>query len=88
MPTNIEIKAKVHDLAQLRAEIEPLGDGPVEILDQEDVFFATTRGRLKLRILEEHYGELILYHRADSAGPKPWNFVIAPRPIRLHSGRS
>ena len=28
MPTNIEVKARVTDLAPIRAAIEPLADGP------------------------------------------------------------
>ncbi|MDR3633212.1 MAG: class IV adenylate cyclase [Isosphaeraceae bacterium] len=78
MPTNIEIKARVPDLGRLRAVVESLGDGPVEVLDQEDLFFATANGRLKLRILGAEHAELILYHRADSTGPKPSNYLIAP----------
>lgn len=78
MPTNIEIKARVHNLARLRAAVEPLSDGPVEILDQEDIFFTTAHGRLKLRILGAQRGELILYQREDTAGPKPSNYLIAP----------
>jgi hypothetical protein len=34
MPTNIEIKARVVDLAQIRPVVEPLADGPAETLDQ------------------------------------------------------
>lgn len=78
MPTNIEIKARVRDVSRLRAAVEPLCDGPVEILDQEDTFFATTKGRLKLRVLGGQHGELIHYHRENAAGPKPSNYAIAP----------
>ncbi len=78
MPSNIEIKARVTDLAQIRAGIEPLADGPAETLDQEDIFFRPSRGRLKLRILGDDSGELIHYHRSDVAGPKTSNYTIAP----------
>ena len=78
MPTNIEIKARVSDLPGLRAAVEGLSDRPVEILDQEDVFFTAPTGRLKLRILGEDHGELILYHRSDVAGPKTSHYTIAP----------
>jgi predicted adenylyl cyclase CyaB len=78
MPTNIEIKARVSDLSGLRAAIETLSDRPVEILDQEDVFFKVPTGRLKLRILGDDHGELILYHRSDVAGPKTSIYTIAP----------
>jgi predicted adenylyl cyclase CyaB len=78
MPSNIEIKARVTDLAQIRAGIEPLADGPAETLDQEDIFFAAPAGRLKLRILGRGQGELIHYHRSDIAGPKTSHSTIAP----------
>src|SRR5262249_45898811 len=66
------------DLEALRASVEPLADGPAVILDQEDIFFRTPAWRLKLRILGERHGELILYHRSDSAGPKRPEYAIAP----------
>jgi predicted adenylyl cyclase CyaB len=78
MPTNIEIKAKVSDLPGLWAAIETLSDTPAEILDQEDVFFKVPTGRLKLRILGDDSGELILYHREDAPGPRPSRYLIAP----------
>jgi predicted adenylyl cyclase CyaB len=78
MPTNIEIKARVHDLGQLRAVAESLADGPAEVIDQEDVFFATGEGRLKLRVFGPQRGELIHYRRPDRAGPKASHYRIAP----------
>src|SRR4051812_30835929 len=67
---NVEIKARVLDLDRLRQAAESISDTAVEVLDQEDIFFSAPEGRLKLRILGEHAGELIHYHRADTAGPK------------------
>jgi len=78
MPSNVEIKARVSDIAALRERTESIADGPAEILDQEDIFFAAPEGRLKLRILGPARGELILYHRADLAGPKTSHYRIAP----------
>jgi predicted adenylyl cyclase CyaB len=78
MPTNIEIKARASDFAGLRAAVEVLSDMPAEILDQEDIFFRVSQGRLKLRIIGEGHGELIHYHRSDVAGPKTSNYTIDP----------
>jgi predicted adenylyl cyclase CyaB len=75
---NIEIKAHVDDLEGLRAKVAALSDAAVEVLDQEDVFFEAHEGRLKLRILGEDSGELIHYHREDSAEPCPSRYLIAP----------
>jgi predicted adenylyl cyclase CyaB len=78
MPSNIEIKAKVRDLEPIRDRVAAIADGPVEILDQEDTFFACPGGRLKLRVFDDRRGELIHYHRGDTAAPKPSHYLIAP----------
>ena len=78
MPANIEIKARVSGLASIRAAIEPLADGPAQILDQEDIFFAAPDGRLKLRTFADGNGELIRYRRSDIAGPRTSRYTIAP----------
>jgi predicted adenylyl cyclase CyaB len=85
-PTNIEIKARVSDLAGLRAVVEVMADTEVEVLDQEDIFFGVAAGRLKLRILDEQAGELIHYHRADSAEPRASRYHIAPTSDPLAMG--
>jgi len=50
MPANIEIKARVRDFADLRRRAEAISDFPVEVIPQEDTFFLTPKGRLKLRV--------------------------------------
>ena len=77
MATNIEIKAKVNDLEQLKAIVEQLSDTPGVVLTQEDTFFHTPQGRLKLRRLAPDHGQLIYYVRADSYGPKRSDYLIA-----------
>jgi predicted adenylyl cyclase CyaB len=76
MPANIEVKARVRDLAPIRSAIEPLADGPAQVLDQEDIFFAAPDGRLKLRTFADGNGELIHYHRRDIAGSKTSHYTI------------
>lgn len=75
---NIEIKARVADFEHLRETVEAVSDTEVEVLDQEDIFYAAPAGRLKLRILGERAGELIHYQRADSAEPRASRYRIAP----------
>src|SRR6266567_6106368 len=78
MPCNVEIKARVREPAQLRAQAESIADnGPVEI-QQDDTFFVCHNGRLKLRIFSESQGELIFYKRNDSPDPKESQYVITP----------
>ena len=81
MAANVEIKATVQDFAAVKARAELLSGGPAELIKQEDTFFFTPRGRLKLRIIGEkdgnpRKGQLIHYHRADAAGPKRSDYFI------------
>ncbi len=79
MKRNVEIKAKVADLAAVRRIVESLADsGPTE-LEQEDTFFACPRGQLKLR----RFGgcveaELIYYERPEGSGPKESQYIVHP----------
>ncbi len=77
MPHNVEIKARVVDLAEFERRVRALADqGPVD-LTQDDTFFTCPRGRLKLRELAPDRGELISYERPDATGPKVSDYVIA-----------
>jgi predicted adenylyl cyclase CyaB len=77
MPTNIEIKARVDDFEALKARAKSLSDKPVNILAQEDTFFNTPKGRLKLRIQAPEQGYLIYYVRPDQGGPKRSDYHLA-----------
>jgi len=78
MARNVEIKARVDDLARVEARARGLADqGPFE-LEQDDTFFACPHGRLKLRELAADRGELIFYQRPDVEGPKPSSYFICP----------
>ncbi len=75
MPTNIEIKARTRNFEEVRSRAEKLSDTPVKIIPQEDIFFNTPQGRLKLRILAEE-AELIYYTRPNQHGPKRSDYHI------------
>jgi len=51
--------------------------GPV-VLEQEDVFFTSRSGRLKLRTINRQQSELIYYERGDLAGAKASNYLVVP----------
>ena len=71
MARNIEIKARVADLAALETTVAGLADeGPV-VITQNDTFFRAETGRLKLRdfLTKPASGELIYYQRSDQTGP-------------------
>lgn len=78
MPTNIEIKARVHDPERILRAAGAVADGPGSILEQVDLFFHVPRGRLKLRILGPSQAELIGYERPDQAGPKSSSYSVLP----------
>jgi len=66
---NVEIKARVQDLARVRAKVATLATGP-EIVNQTDTFFIVPQGRLKVRAFPDGSGELISYQRDNRPGPK------------------
>jgi predicted adenylyl cyclase CyaB len=70
MARNVEIKARIADLATIRANAVALASGPMEIIDQTDTFFVVPQGRLKVRAFSDGSGELISYERANEQGPK------------------
>lgn len=85
MPSNIEIKARTADLGKIQTIAEELSDAPCEILSQEDIFFHSQSGRLKLRIFSEDCGESIFYDRPDSNDAKQSNYQIykTTEPLQL-----
>jgi adenylate cyclase class IV len=75
---NIEIKARASDFVAQRVRAAELSGRPPEMLRQEDTFFGTRRGRLKLRSLGGGRGELIYYEREDREGPTESRYMILP----------
>src|SRR5215207_3177064 len=80
MPSNIEIKARARSFEEMRERAEKLSDLPMQIIEQEDIFFNTEMGRLKLRILAVGRAQLIYYARPDQEGPKRSDYHIYETP--------
>ena len=80
MPRNVEIKAKARNFALQQQRALERGAASAACLTQEDVFFHTPRGRLKLRVFSEDRGELIYYERGDTLEPKVSDYLIAATP--------
>ncbi|MBN2329325.1 MAG: class IV adenylate cyclase [Candidatus Omnitrophica bacterium] len=76
MPHNVEIKAVASDFERQKQIAESLSDEPAKQIEQEDIFYHTPHGRLKLRIVSPDYGELIYYEREDACGPKPSHYLV------------
>ncbi len=85
MPSNIEIKAKVEDMNSLEALTQNVSDTPCTVIQQEDTFFNTQNGRLKLRTFPENSGTLIYYNRPDSTAAKQSHYQLynADKPDEL-----
>jgi adenylate cyclase class IV len=78
MARNVEIKARVREVAALVARAAAIAESGPQRIDQDDTFFACANGRLKLRQFSPERGELIHYFRANSAGPRVSNYHIVP----------
>lgn len=78
MARNVEIKARIASVESLRPRARSLADGPEQLIEQDDTFFACAHGRLKLRDFGDGTGELIHYERPDAGGPKLSDYVRAP----------
>lgn len=77
MARNVEIKARVSDLAKVEVQARRIAtEGPRDIA-QDDTFFPCAAGRLKLRELSPAQGQLIYYSRSDEAGPKVSDYWIS-----------
>ena len=76
MARNVEIKARVPDLDEIRRAVRALTLSPPEIISQIDTFFVVPRGRLKVREFADGSGELIAYERADHSGPKASSYTV------------
>ncbi len=77
MPSNIEIKARLSDPEKTESLVREIADGEPIIIEQNDVFYTSPRGRLKLRTLAPDRGELIHYERPDQAEPVSSEYIIA-----------
>lgn len=92
MPSNIEIKARARDFDGIRSRAEALADIPVQVIAQEDTFFAVSQGRLKLRVRNPDPAQLIYYERPDQGGPKRSDYQIFetedPERLKLTLGRA
>ncbi|TNN47318.1 hypothetical protein EYF80_042498 [Liparis tanakae] len=78
MPSNVEIKAKVSDMALFAKKAAELSQSEGSIIRQHDTFFNCSRGRLKLRDFMNESGQLIFYERPDTDGPKLSRYSISP----------
>src|SRR3954468_15585580 len=75
---NVELKARDPEPERSLERARALGAEDRGELHQRDTYFATPRGRLKLREEEPGGAELIAYERADAAQARESRYRIAP----------
>jgi len=76
---NIELKARDPDPSETAARCLALGASDQGVLTQGDTYYASRRGRLKLRVEEGALGgELIAYGRPDAREASESRYVRAP----------
>jgi adenylate cyclase class IV len=78
MARNIEIKAKVSNIADLMERSKHLATSSPTVIHQDDTFFGCANGHMKLRAFQEGHGQLIFYRRENSEGPKTSFYDLAP----------
>ena len=79
MARNIEIKARVADLAAARTIVAALGARPHVVEEQTDRYYALDGGRrLKLRSVAGAGAELIDYARPESDGVRASDYTRTP----------
>lgn len=78
MARNVEIKARVADMASLARRVAEIATEGPTVIQQDDTFFRCANGRLKLRAFSPAEGELIFYQRADRSGPKESFYLRSP----------
>jgi predicted adenylyl cyclase CyaB len=77
MARNVEVKARVADLAKVRERALALGAKDAGILDQTDRYYELDGARrVKLRTMPGRPAELITYDRAETAGSRPSDYTV------------
>jgi len=78
MPQNLELKARISSVSEAVHSAHSLKAQAKGILRQRDVYYKVSRGRLKLRIINDHSAELIFYNRPNKKGSRYSNYFVLP----------
>ncbi len=88
MSKNLEIKVRIKNIreAQKRSKSFCKGKETFHFIErQEDIYYKTDKGRLKLRIINGKTGNLIHYFRNDKTRKRVSNYTISetstPKPL-------
>ena len=78
MPKNLEIKASLPSIRTALATCRRIGARRAGTLLQTDTYFKVTKGRLKLREINDKKFELIYYVRANQRGSRYSDYTVVP----------
>ena len=77
MPTNLEFKARLVDVAAAEAVLRRLGAADAGVLVQRDTYFEVPEGRLKLREMPDR-AERIEYRRDEIGATMTSRYTVTP----------
>jgi len=75
---NIELKARLNDLAAARQVAQAIATAELGTQIQTDTYFNCPQGRLKLRQIEHAPAQLVWYLRPDEEGAKSSDYRLVP----------
>jgi adenylate cyclase class 2 len=78
MPQNLELKARISSTSKAIYITRRLHAKAKGILRQRDIYYKVTRGRLKLRIINNRSAELIFYNRPNRKGSRYSDYFVLP----------
>ncbi|MBS0207314.1 MAG: class IV adenylate cyclase [Planctomycetes bacterium] len=78
MARNIELKARLTDLASALVTAQRLATADLGVERQTDTYFPCRQGRLKLREIEGRPAQLVWYVRPDTVAAKASDYSLVP----------
>lgn len=77
MNKNLEIKIKLEKASHINSIRNSLNMYSRSVEKQIDIYYKVKKGRLKLRIINDKEGSLILYNRAETKGKRISHYIIS-----------
>lgn len=77
MPKNLEIKCRINNAKELSRLIQASGNYERSTEKQTDIYYKVRIGRLKLRIINNDYGNLIHYNREEKSTSRVSDYIIS-----------
>ena len=78
MPQNLELKARIASVSNAVRVVHRLKAQRKGVLHQRDIYYKVSRGRLKLRTINNRSAELIFYNRPNKKGRRYSEYFILP----------